>query len=274
MLAGIIGGTGRMGRFFRSVFESAGWDVIVSGTRTPLTNRDVAERGDLIMVSVPIRSTVAVIHEIAPLITGEQILCDLTSLKVEPVRAMLASRAQVIGLHPMFGPGVRSLKNQTIIATPARCSDEALASVLGIFRGQGARITVTTPDDHDRMMAVVQGLIHASTLCMADTVRRLHVDVERTLEFTSPIYRIQMGLIGRLLAQDPDLYGDMLQMNPYVPEVLAVFERTVQDLRSIVETGDRDRFRRNFENNSLHYADYRGIATEETDDLIDYMVNR
>lgn len=35
MLAGIIGGTGQMGRFFAGVFEAAGWEVIVSGRKTP-----------------------------------------------------------------------------------------------------------------------------------------------------------------------------------------------------------------------------------------------
>jgi hypothetical protein len=117
MLAGIIGGTGQMGRFFAKVFKQAGWEVIVSGTKTPLTSRDVAEMADLIMVSVPIRTTVGVIREVAPLLSEEQVLCDLTSLKVEPVRAMLASRAEVIGLHPMFGPGAVSLRGQTIVAT-------------------------------------------------------------------------------------------------------------------------------------------------------------
>src|SRR5690606_1266379 len=77
MLAGIIGGTGQMGRFFAGVFEEAGWDVIVSGTKTPLTNRDVAEMADLVMVSVPIRATVGVIREVAPLLSEEQVFCDL-----------------------------------------------------------------------------------------------------------------------------------------------------------------------------------------------------
>ncbi|MFY9545509.1 MAG: prephenate dehydrogenase/arogenate dehydrogenase family protein, partial [Candidatus Methanoculleus thermohydrogenotrophicum] len=115
MLAGIIGGTGQMGRFFAGVFEEAGWEVVVSGTKTPRTNQDVAEMADLVMVSVPIRATVGVIREVAPLLSEEQIFCDLTSLKVEPVRAMLASRAEVIGLHPMFGPGAVSLRGQTIV---------------------------------------------------------------------------------------------------------------------------------------------------------------
>jgi prephenate dehydrogenase len=274
MQVGIIGGTGKMGRFFADVFSSAGWDVIVSGRNTPLTNCDVAGQADVVMVSVPIRDTVRVIAEIAPRLSERQILCDLTSLKAEPVRALLASPARVIGLHPMFGPGAESLRGQTIIVTPARCGPEDLALLLDVFERQGAVITVTTPEEHDRMMAVIQGLTHFSTLAAAETIRKKEVDVEQSLSFTSPIYRIQMGLIGRLLSQDPDLYADMLRMNPAVPGVLAAFEDAVRDLRSVVESDDPARFREYFGRNARHYEGYGSDATRETDDLIRCVVNR
>jgi len=272
MIAGIIGGTGQMGRFFEGVFQAAGWETVVSGRRTELTNRDVAETADLVMVSVPIRVTVEVIREIAPLLSDDQIFCDLTSLKVEPVRAMLTSSAEVIGLHPMFGPGVASLRGQTIVATPARCRQETIDTLLSVFREQGAEITISTPEDHDLMMAVIQGLTHFVTLAKAEAIRRTGTDVAESLRFTSPIYRIEMGLVGRILAQDAGLYGDILQMNPAIPEVLARFEEAVMALREIVEAGDADRFQEFFAANAGHYTSYLKSATEETDDLINHVV--
>ena len=94
----------------------------------------------LVIVSVPIHDTVRVIDEIAPFLTADQILCDLTSLKVKPVEAMLKSKADVIGLHPMFGPTVSSLHHQTIIVCPARAGDAELQALLSIFRGGGSGI--------------------------------------------------------------------------------------------------------------------------------------
>ncbi|WP_292521613.1 prephenate dehydrogenase/arogenate dehydrogenase family protein [Methanoculleus sp.] len=274
MLAGIIGGTGQMGRFFAEVFRAAGWEVIVSGTKTSLSNRDVAEMADLVVVSVPIRATVGVIHEVAGLLSEEQVFCDLTSLKTEPVRAMLASRAEVIGLHPMFGPNSASLRGQTIVATPARCSPETLDGLLSVFRDQGAAITISTPEEHDRMMAVIQGLTHFVTLAKAEAIRRTGADVAETLTYTSPVYRIEMGFIGRLLAQDAGLYGDILQMNPAVPEVLGEFEEAVRMLREIAESGDSEQFEAFFAQNAGHYASFLRAATEETDDLINHVVSR
>ncbi|HNB03647.1 MAG TPA: prephenate dehydrogenase/arogenate dehydrogenase family protein, partial [Methanoregulaceae archaeon] len=106
MKVGIIGGTGKMGSLFAGVFSRAGHEVRVCGRGCLSLCLDLAVSSDLLMVSVPIRDTVHVIQDIAPFLSKEQILCDLTSLKTSPVAAMLASRASVVGLHPMFGPTV------------------------------------------------------------------------------------------------------------------------------------------------------------------------
>ena len=44
--------------------------------------------------------------------TINALIMDLTSLKKEPVEAMLKySEAEVIGIHPLFGPRERSLRS-------------------------------------------------------------------------------------------------------------------------------------------------------------------
>jgi prephenate dehydrogenase len=150
MKAGIIGGTGKMGRLFTPVFERAGYEVLVSGRSTRLTNTDLAEQCDLVIVSVPIHDTVQVIEEISPVLTKDQVLGDFTSLKSGPVAAMLKSHAAVVGLHPMFGPTVQSLSHRTIIVCPARIEDSALRSLISVFRNEGAQCTFATPEQHDR----------------------------------------------------------------------------------------------------------------------------
>jgi len=274
MKAGIIGGTGKMGRLFTPVFERAGYEVLVSGRSTLLTNTDLAEQCDLVIVSVPIHDTVRVIDEISPVLTKDQILCDFTSLKTEPVAAMLKSKARVIGLHPLFGPTVQSLRHQTIIVCPARAEENVLQSLLSLFWDEGAQCTLATPEQHDRMMAVVQGLTHFVTLCMADSVRRLGIDIETTRAFTSPVYQIELALVGRLLSQDPSLYADILQQNPYVPEVLSICTSSAEDLRRIVDTKDPGLFKEFFTSNSRHLGAWCDEGMQMTDEMIKYMVNR
>ncbi len=272
--AGIIGGTGKMGRLFAGVFRRAGYEVVVSGRTTEITAKDIAKACDLVIVSVPIRDTVTVIEEIAPLLKKDQLLCDLTSLKVAPVAAMLKSKAEVIGLHPMFGPTVRSLKEQTIIACPARASPENTEALLAVFRSEGAECTITSPEEHDRMMAVVQGLTHFVTLSLADAIRQLGIDIEATRAFTSPVYRIELSLVGRLLSQDPDLYGSILQENPFVPGVLAACRTSVAGLQEIILEKDEKAFAAYFRKNARHFGDYCAEGMATTDALIEGLVNR
>lgn len=274
MRVGIIGGTGKMGGFFRHVFEKAGHEVLVTGRTTPLTNQDLVQQSDIIVVSVPIHTTIPVIQDIAPYLEKGQVVCDLTSLKEGPVNAMLASAADVIGFHPMFGPGVTSLKGQTIISCPARVHPAIYEHIVSIFRNQGASVVVTTPEEHDRLMAIVQALVHYSTLCLAETIRVTGTDIMKALECMSPIYRIEMGLIGRLLNQDPDLYGDILSMNPYVPPVIDAFGKAVIRLRDMIECGDAQQFRNMFTTNAATFESYRESAVRETDALINFLVNR
>ena len=274
MKTGIIGGTGRMGRLFARVFKNAGYEVLVSGRKTAITSADIVLQCDIVIVSVPIHDTVRVIDDIAPLLKPGQLLCDFTSLKVRPVEAMLRSEADVIGLHPMFGPTVKSINRQTIIVCPVRANEARVAALIGIFKNQGAICTIATPEEHDRIVAVVQGLTHFVTLCMADTVRRLGVDLNKTGQFESPVYQIELSLIGRLLSQDPALYADILQQNPYVPEVLAACRSSAADLAAIVETKDPEQFRVFFERNSRHLGSYCEEGQKTTDALIEYMVNR
>ena len=274
MKAGIIGGTGKMGKLFAGVFERAGHEVFIAGRSTSLTAHRLAEQCDLVMVSVPIRDTVGVIESIAPVLHRDQVLCDLTSLKVLPVAAMLESEAQVVGFHPMFGPSVQSLRNQTIITCPARVDAEKLDSLLAIFRNEGAECTLSTPEVHDRMMAVVQGLTHFVTLTVAETIRRMKLDVGKTGPFMSPVYQIELSLVGRLLSQDPGLYADILQQNPFVPAVLEACTASAHELKEIVGTQDPEQFSEFFRKDSRHFGRFAESGQELTDLLIESMVNR
>ncbi len=265
---GIVGGTGGMGSLFARVYAAAGWEVSVRGRAGDEPLETFLSRQDVVMVSVPIDATVRVIGEVGSLLSPSQLLCDLTSLKAAPVEAMSRSPAPAVGLHPMFGPGVGGIAGQTIVVTPATASRSACAPLLGVLEAAGARLAFTSPEEHDRLMAVVQGLTHAVSLVMAETIRSLGYDLEGLLAVTSPVYRIELGLAGRLLAQDPGLYGPMLRGNPHLPAVLAVAAGALGDLRDAVGDPGPAAFRDLFAGNAAYFAGYASTATAETDLLI------
>ncbi|MCX6694532.1 MAG: prephenate dehydrogenase/arogenate dehydrogenase family protein [Methanomicrobiales archaeon] len=272
MRIGIIGGNGGMGSLFFGVFARAGHEVLISGRKTPEVTDEIVATCDIVMVSVPIHATVPLIEAIAPSLTPGQVLCDLTSLKVAPVRAMLASPAKVIGLHPMFGPSAPTIAGQTVVLTPARCDDHVVEFFTNLLQREGAQVTITTPQHHDAMMAIVQGLTHFVTLTVAETVRRLGIPPKETLPFMSPVYRIEMGMVGRLLSQDPVLYYDILHGNPQVPNVLSTYLDAACSLQRGITTRDAQEFVDTFRSDAAFFGDYCARAMRETDQIIAGMV--
>ncbi|UUX91337.1 prephenate dehydrogenase/arogenate dehydrogenase family protein [Methanoplanus endosymbiosus] len=269
MKVGIIGGTGGMGRLFAPLFERAGFSVIVSGRSTSISNRDIAEESDIVIISVPIHETISVIEEISPYLRADQILCDFTSVKEGPVNAMLKTEAEVLGLHPMFGPSVSSLSGQTIISVPARCRQESADILYNVFRDEDATVIEMDAGEHDRVMGVVQGLVHFATICVADAIRNSGISPEVIIPVMSPVYRIEMGIIGRILGQSPELYGDILMMNSKSAEMAGKFSESSGEMLKYIREVDYESFKELFEKNREFFSGYIPQATRDTDLVID-----
>ncbi len=186
------------------------------------TNVDAAKDADVVVVSVPISVTEDVIREVAPHVPEGSLLTDVTSVKVRPVRAMLEHAPEgvyVLGTHPLFGPTVPSLRGQTIILTPTERSGPWTRRVRRYLERKGTRVVETTPEEHDRTMAVVQCLTHAVLLAAGSAIGHLLPSLELDIEkVTSPVYRLLVDVVGRIVGQDPRLYAEIQAFNPYSDE--------------------------------------------------------
>jgi prephenate dehydrogenase len=222
---GIVGGTGGIGKWFATFFAAEGYSVHVTGRSTGMPLPELAVACRIVIVAVPMASMIDVIREVGPLLPEETLLMDLTSLKEEPVRAMLAaSRAEVIGCHPLFGPDAPSLAGQNIVLCPAR-GGRWLEFLQGIFVKNGARITVTAPAEHDRMMALTQGLTHLDTILMGLTLRDSGIEPSELAAFSTPVFRTKQAIIEKVFGPRPGLYAALLSENPNMPALLEIFER-------------------------------------------------
>lgn len=270
----IVGGRGGMGRCIAQVFADLGHTVLVADLDTELTPEEAAGRGDVVVLSVPIDATVEVARRLGPLVREEALLMDLTSIKEAPVRAMLeSSRASVVGTHPLFGPSVHTVQGQRIVLTPGR-GDAWLAWLRRNLSARGMVVRESTPEEHDRAMAIVQVLTHFSTEVMGRTLARLGASVEGTLEFTSPVYLMELIMTARHFAQSPDLYASIQMSNPRTPEVTGAFVRAAEELARVVNAGDRVGFREAFAEVQRHLGGFRDEALEQSSYLIDRLVER
>jgi prephenate dehydrogenase len=272
---GIIGIEGKYGKWLKNFFEERGSVVIGSDIKgTKFTNRQVVEKADVIIFSVPINCIVEVVKEVVPLSHEDQLWMDIASFKGKLVDVMLESKADVVSLHPMCAPTVKSLRGQTIIVHKARVTKQWDEWVESFLWETGARIKITPPEEHDKYMAIVQGLPHATNLIMAFLVRSMGINVSESMEFTSPFYRVALSLMGRIISQNPQLYADIQMSNPNIPAMLSELDSQLTRFREIVESRDSQAFVAEFNACKEYFGEKQlKSASNLFDDLIKLMAD-
>ena len=244
---GILGGTGQMGQWFRKFLGEARCNVLISGRRTPLTYQQCIEQSDVVIINVPIRNTVDVIHDVGRYFRPGQLITDNTSIKTQPVEAMLAAvpeGVEVLGMHTIFGPRVESLRNQNIVFTRTPLSGARAKEFEDIFYKYGATITYTTPQYHDKQMAFHQNLEHFTKIALAQVLHTHFSDPTEMDRYSSPNSRTSLAIMGRILRADPDLYSEIQSYNLQGPTVLKAYLDVVQTLARALIDGNVDAFTR------------------------------
>jgi len=252
----IIGGSGKMGRWFAKFLLNDGKEVVISGrnekklleTRRQLgvevaSNVEAVKSADAVLLSVPIESFKEVIEQISPHVQPKQIVIDISSVKVLPVEIMhkhLKTRL-TLGVHPLFGPGAGSIANQNFLLTPTNDEEGALAQkVREYLETRGARVSLMTPNEHDEKMTIILGLSHFIAIVSADTL--LSSGLRETETIGGITYRVLLTLVESVISEDPELYAS-LQMNlPNITEMEGLFQKKARVWADLVKNKDREKF--------------------------------
>jgi prephenate dehydrogenase len=254
---GIVGGHGKMGRWFHRYFDELGYEVLVADLDTKIRPRDLATRCDVVLVAVPLQHTVEVVRSIGHLVKNDALLMDIASLKSEVLRTMLdVSSSSVIGTHPLFGPGEPNITGQTVVLCPGR-GHEWQNWLNTVLLESGAQVEVVAPEVHDFYMAVVQGLTHFTTLVLALTIDSLGMDLKNLQRFATPAFHRRLMEMSHLLNQDADLYAAMPMLNSTYGVFFREFERIILELKRVIAKKDVEEFMRLFDEARDHFCSLR-----------------
>ena len=271
---GILGGTAGMGGFLAKVFEAGGFPVEVMGLGEGSSAIEVASRNDLVIVAVPIAITVDVVKAIGPFVRKGACLMDVTSIKRAPLTAMLEAVPEgvdVVGTHPMFGPHGIDFDRQKVVLCRGR-GDASFARVKKLFESFGAETIEATAEEHDSQMALIQVLIHEKTMVLGSVLERLKADLGRSLQFASPIYRMELSMIGRMFNQHAELYADIITVNPEAARLSHIFEQEAAHFARAVAMGDRDSVVKRFRDVATFMKDFSSWAKKQSDAILDDLV--
>ena len=264
----VVGGGGRMGALFGRMLALSGYEVrVVEREHSPAEVAGLVDGAGMVLVSVPIHETVSVVRSLPPL-PGDCLLADLTSTKREVMEAMLQSHpGPVLGLHPMFGPDVDSFAKQVVAYVPGRAAEES-TWLLEQIRLWGARLHQVDAQEHDHAMGLIQALRHFSTFAYGAHLAHEDRDLPTLLALSSPIYRLELIMVGRLFAQDPGLYYDIITASQDAVELIAGYHERFGLTLELLRSGDREAFVTQFEQVGEWFGDYAQRFLSESGALL------
>jgi len=241
-LIGIIGGTGRMGSWFADICERRGYRVLKVGRRTEISMEDAAKRCDVVVISVPISVLEDVIKRVGPLISEDSLLMDLTSIKKRPIDAMLRySKAEVIGLHPLFGMDIDEEESKRVAICSGR-GERWKSWIIDLLKGEGLELVFLTPEEHDKIMGIVQGINHFETICLAIRIKESGIGWKKIESASTQTFMRKLRRIRKMFDQDPELFASLLMENSWSVKCIDSYMKDARDFFDIISKKDRKGF--------------------------------
>ena len=172
---------------------------------------------DLIIIASPVRSIPHLTKEVLKYAKRGSVITDVGSTKAwinkEVARSVKRSRGVFfVGSHPMAGSeraGVEFsrqdlLEGSPCIVTKDKATDsKALEKVVAFWKSLGAKVSVMTPDEHDRSVSLVSHLPHIMAFSLALAVP------DRDLKYAAEGFKDTT----RVASSDPKLWADILLSN-------------------------------------------------------------
>lgn len=245
-LIGIVGSAGAYGRWLQQFFRTRmGLDVIGHdpADASSTGESELVRRADVLVFSAPIRHTASLIARYVSLADGSEagkLWLDVTSIKTVPVEAMLRSRAEVVGLHPMTAPPkAPTLKGRVMVVCDARL-ERWRPWLDGLLLALEAECVQASPEQHDRVMALVQAMVHATHLAQAGVLKGQapHVgSLAAVMPFRSASFEMDAAIVARILSLNPAIYEDIQFGNPHAGEVLQALGAQITRMAILVGEG-------------------------------------
>lgn len=246
----VIGGGGKMGRWFADFLTSQGYEVTVADPYNhpegftciddwTATSRNFA----VTVVAAPLQETALILNAMAE--RGHKgLIFDVGSLKsplIPALRKLAAGGATVTSVHPMFGPDTDLLSDKHVIFLDAG-SAQATAAAQSLFESTMARQTEMELEEHDRLIAYVLGLSHALNIAFFSVLANSGESVPRLADISSTTFDAQLAVASKVARENPQLYYEIQSLNQFGMEPLEALLEAVQAIATTVREQDEAAF--------------------------------
>jgi len=190
---------------------------------------------DTIFLAVPINRMEHLLSEVAPLCKAAQLFIDVASVKTrirDWMVATLPSDVQILNTHPMFGPdSYKRDRDLRMVFSPTRINNENEKIWQEVFESWGCRLIHLDVEEHDRLAARSQGITHFVGRVMKG------MDIQPTAVDTHGFRQVH-HVVEQTCQDTEELFHDLQYYNPFTPEMLTDFSRSVHAVKARVYRPD------------------------------------
>ncbi len=259
MRIAVIGGAGKMGRWFVNHFQQLNHTIIVADPQkieeqdleTTKSNTSAVGDADLVLISVPMEATADVIREVIPHMKPNSILCEISTVKSNVIGVLgdvSAEQIRPISIHPLFGPGATSLKKKFALI-PIRNRTDERKVVDTLF--PDSEIIIVDIEDHERIMALTLSLPYFTNMILASIFKDQDIQLMEQLSGTT--FAVQFMLTGSIMVHPSEFHVALHIENKYALEILSKFQRAVNRELGIL-TKDKDGFEQSYRNHQAVFG--------------------
>lgn len=242
----VIGGGGKMGRWFNDFLQSQGYAVTVADPAGAVPGfpwvadwQTTPDDFAITVVAAPIAGTGEVLRALGAR-RRRGLIFDIGSLKspfAQELTGLARAGLHVTSLHPMFGPDTDLLSGRHVLFLDAG-APTALAEARQLFASTLAVQTEMPLEEHDRLMAYVLGLSHAVNIAFFSALAESGEAVPRLADISSTTFDAQLQVARRVAEESPELYFSIQADNPHGLAVLGELEAAVHRIARSVRERD------------------------------------
>ena len=236
-----------MGQWFTKYFNSVGFEVTGHDSENKVTGKDIIVseslvgsilKADYVVLCTPTRRTPEIIRLIAKEMKRGTYLIEISSEKSKVVSSLskMPTKINPICIHPMFGPGIKTLKGQNIISVPIKDAKKELTMAKTLF--EGANFVTIDAVEHDKKIAVILGLTHLMNLVFANIISK----DEKTMlteKMSGTTFRVQKTLAEGIMTESPELIETIIA-NPEIRRVAEELWKDIGRLLTAVQESKTD----------------------------------
>jgi len=230
----VIGAGGQMGQWFVKYFTDQGFEVTGYDTENKITGKNTITseslvggilKADYVVLCTPTRRTPEIIRLIAKEMKRGTYLIEISSEKSKVVSSLskMPTKINPICIHPMFGPGIKTIKGKNIISVPIKDAKKELTVAKSLF--EGANFVTIDAAEHDKKIAVILGLTHLMNLVFANIISK-DEKMNLTEKMSGTTFRVQKTLAESIMTESPELIETIIAN----PEIRRVAEELWKDI--------------------------------------------